>query len=196
MGGVDLSDQRIAYYHPNVRCRRNWIPMFLQLMSIMRNNSYIVYSHHYKKNAISHKAFTLEMIDTLMQNAEFHKNEYSPTSTSPNTRQARRQFTLSSASPKQKRQPIIASEDDILANFDCRKNGSREDHQPVSGKRGACVWCCILYNRLKEKGENVDWDKFVKRTRKCCGHCTRFSKQGEENPCYLCKEHFTTFHEA
>ena len=23
MGGVDLVDQRIAYYHPNVRCRRN-----------------------------------------------------------------------------------------------------------------------------------------------------------------------------
>ncbi len=28
MGGVDLSDQHISYYHPNLRCRRNWIPIF------------------------------------------------------------------------------------------------------------------------------------------------------------------------
>ena len=26
-GGVDLADQRIAYYQPDLRCRRNWIPI-------------------------------------------------------------------------------------------------------------------------------------------------------------------------
>ena len=50
MGGVDLCDQRIAYYHPNLRCNRNWIPMFMQLMSIVRNNCYIVYRSHFKKD--------------------------------------------------------------------------------------------------------------------------------------------------
>lgn len=39
MGGVDISDQRIAYYHPNLRCLRNWIPIFIQIVSIIRSNS-------------------------------------------------------------------------------------------------------------------------------------------------------------
>ena len=52
MGGVDLSDQRISYYHPDLKCHRNWIPMFLQIMSIVRNNAYIVYCEHFGAYAI------------------------------------------------------------------------------------------------------------------------------------------------
>ena len=63
MGGVDLADQRIAYYHPNLRCRRNWIPMFIQLLSMIRNNAYIVHREHFsnKKRGV-HKKFTIDMI--------------------------------------------------------------------------------------------------------------------------------------
>ena len=35
MGGVDLADQRIAYYHPNMRARQDWIPIFIRLHSII-----------------------------------------------------------------------------------------------------------------------------------------------------------------
>ena len=42
MGGFDLSDQRISYYHPDIRCRRNWVPICIQLLSIIRNNSFLV----------------------------------------------------------------------------------------------------------------------------------------------------------
>ena len=38
MYGVDISDQRIAYYHPNLRCIQNWIPIFIQILRIVRNN--------------------------------------------------------------------------------------------------------------------------------------------------------------
>ena len=55
MGGVDLSDQRIAYYHPNLCSRKNWIPMFVQIMSIVRNNAYIVHREYFKNEALSHK---------------------------------------------------------------------------------------------------------------------------------------------
>ena len=29
MGGVDLCDQQIIYYHPSIRCHRNWVPIFI-----------------------------------------------------------------------------------------------------------------------------------------------------------------------
>ena len=48
MGGVDLSDQRIAYYQPDLRCRRTWIPLFIQLLSLTRNNAY----HVHKEDAL------------------------------------------------------------------------------------------------------------------------------------------------
>ena len=75
MGGVDLCDQRIAYYHPDLRCQRNWVPMFLQIMSIIRNNAFIVYKENFKKDAKSHKEFTLDMIDALMLDA---RNNFIP----------------------------------------------------------------------------------------------------------------------
>ena len=76
MGGVDLSNQRIAYYHPDMRCYRNWIPMFIQILSMVRNNCYLVYYDHYKSKAVTHKSFTLKMIDALMTESSFYyKNE-------------------------------------------------------------------------------------------------------------------------
>ena len=50
MGGVDLCDQHISYYHPNIRCRRNWVPMFILMLSIIRSNSYIVHKSVFQKN--------------------------------------------------------------------------------------------------------------------------------------------------
>jgi len=73
MGGVDVSDQRIAYYQPNLRCRRNWIPMFIQILNIIRSNSYIVYRSCPKIKPMTHKKFTLEMISRLIKNAHKHK---------------------------------------------------------------------------------------------------------------------------
>ena len=42
MGGVDIADQRIAYYHPSFQFRRTWMPIFIQLLSIIRTNSYVI----------------------------------------------------------------------------------------------------------------------------------------------------------
>ena len=79
MGGVDLADQRISYYHPNLRSYRNWIPMFLQIISLVRNNSYLVYRANTEK-PVSHKEFTLNMVETLLLQVEFfHDNPELPT---------------------------------------------------------------------------------------------------------------------
>ncbi len=49
MGGVDVADQRIAYYQPNVQCRRNLIPMFIQSLGIIQSNLYIVHKSYYEQ---------------------------------------------------------------------------------------------------------------------------------------------------
>ena len=67
MCGVDLSNQRIVYYHPNLPCIRNWIPIFIQMLSIVRNNSFIIHLDFLKKDAKSHKKFTLDMVTYLME---------------------------------------------------------------------------------------------------------------------------------
>eukprot|EP00957_Ditylum_brightwellii_P182720 13917681-Ditylum_brightwellii.AAC.1 len=60
MEGVDVSDQRIAYHHPNLCCCHNWVPIFLKILSIMHNNAYVVHKDHYGKNVLCHKRFTME----------------------------------------------------------------------------------------------------------------------------------------
>ena len=70
MGGVDVADQRIAYYHPSkLICQQNWIPIFIQLLSIIRNNAFIVHSKSMGKNWSPHKVFTQNMIAWLMLRA-------------------------------------------------------------------------------------------------------------------------------
>ena len=87
MGGVDLSDQRIAYYHPDVRCYRNWIPMCIQVLSMIRNNSYVIHEDYYGKDALRHKVFALRFIKRLMDRAmEYYMKqleEYSAPATLP-----------------------------------------------------------------------------------------------------------------
>ena len=78
MGGVDLSDQRISYYMPDLRCFRNWIPLFIQLLAMIRNNSYLVYADYHKKNADSHKDFLYAMIEALLTKAHYYAT-FNPT---------------------------------------------------------------------------------------------------------------------
>ena len=67
MGGFDLIDQRISYYHPNLSCCCKWFPLFVQLLSMVQNNAYVVYSDHYKGDSITHKQFTYNIVEDLMR---------------------------------------------------------------------------------------------------------------------------------
>mmetsp|Transcript_35505 Transcript_35505/g.106016 ORF Transcript_35505/g.106016 Transcript_35505/m.106016 type:complete len:126 (+) Transcript_35505:878-1255(+) len=68
MGGLNLADQRIAYYAPNLCCRRTWMPMMLQMLNIIRNNAYVVHSATVQNPAM-HKMFALDMVVFLRQRA-------------------------------------------------------------------------------------------------------------------------------
>ena len=102
MGGVDVSDQRIAYYQPNLRCRRNWIPMFIQILSLIRSNSYIVYKCGTKIKPMTHKKFTLEMIGKLMELAHKYMTiPYSRDTGNTPTRAATTGTAAASAKPSE-----------------------------------------------------------------------------------------------
>ena len=68
-----MTDQLISYYHLDARCMRTWIPMFLQTISIIRTNSYIVYAAQtFNHKPLNHKQFTLAMIKALLNEADWY----------------------------------------------------------------------------------------------------------------------------
>ena len=62
---------------PDLQCVRNWIPLFIQLLGMIRNNSYLVYVSHHKEKAMRHKDFLYAMIEALLTKAHFYA-KYKP----------------------------------------------------------------------------------------------------------------------
>ena len=200
MGGVDLSDQRIAYYHPNLRCRRNWIPLFIQLLSIIRSNAFIVHQNYFKNKSLTHKNFTFALIDALIQKSMTKENisaRNTPESgSSYHTPPLKR--NLSEVLDKKewndiktdntfRKQRMRLSKHIGLDSFPLRKELPRALHRRVKGNvasRSSCVYCAWLYSQNKNDGDK-NWTKTVKRTNQMCYYCNE----------YLCKEHFDIFHD-
>ena len=204
MGGVDLSDQRISYYHPDIRCRRNWVPIFIQLLSIIRNNSFLVMKAQFKGTKVTHKEFTLQIIDELMSRAEKYSDQtrtefFSSPAASSLTEEARTpdykstaEETLQSKMIKRKRvtKSLVESKGDnwLSEKFPRRLHPPKSKHIryiPKGATRSACVYCSIQFARKKEKDPKLEYQKEVKRTRHICSYCQE----------YLCKNHFDVFHE-
>ena len=68
MGGVDKADQLIAYYRPDVRCRRTWMPLMFHMLDCMRVNSYVACKNMGYKG--THKEFTMEWCEALFARAK------------------------------------------------------------------------------------------------------------------------------
>ena len=147
MGGVDVADQRISYYHPSrLVCNRNWIPIFIQLLSIIRNNAYIVHCQNLGKNHLSHKEFTQQMISWLMTKARETNVEVRTATVSTPTKKA--------ASPRKRKAPSSFSAITELSNrFPSRFITPKELHARTGIQRGTCVYCSALYLDRKKKGE-------------------------------------------
>ena len=75
MGGVDQAGQLIAYYLLDMRCHRNWLPIFIHSLSTIRVNSFIVYTHTNSdvkgKRGYNGKEFALDYLDVFMSRAAF-----------------------------------------------------------------------------------------------------------------------------
>ena len=144
-----------------------------------------------------HKKFTLETIAKLMENAHTHKlNRASPSrnSSSQSTREANSTTVRTpSASQFSKRQRLPSGS--VHAQFPQRKTLPIELHNRIALKqntKGACVVCSHNFSTRKADGKTDNWEKFMKRTKMVCGYCTKHSEKGLR--CYLCKEHFVSFH--
>ena len=201
MGGVDLSDQRISYYHPDLRCYRSWIPIFIQLLSIIRNNMFIVYREFFKKEAESHKKFTIQVISCLMKKAHEHAeqaNSRADNSNSPRSITIQKSKTSGSPKAHKRAQPIFCDRQSMLDNYTQRKTPPLEAHTRVksnTGARGGCVWCAMQWKEKRAAGTSVKpWDESVKRTSMVCAFCSAQSRTMKN--VFLCKEHFAAFHGA
>ena len=179
-------DQRIAYYHSNPRCLQNWIPLFIQIISMVRNNAYVVYREHFKSDAITHSRFTLEMIKALMKRAYQYYLPVSRVVKSPS--KSKKPAKIYMKSNKRPRLAKHITREQLLSNFPQRKYPA--PHIPVESKlgQGSCLWCSVLFKEAQRAGEDVQWDREVRRTSKICGCCSA------HEPCYLCTEHFSLFH--
>mmetsp|Transcript_1528 Transcript_1528/g.3386 ORF Transcript_1528/g.3386 Transcript_1528/m.3386 type:complete len:291 (-) Transcript_1528:1970-2842(-) len=73
MGGVDLSNQLISQYKPQFRCRRTWMPLFLQAQDIVRMNSYVA------AKALGYQDIELEPLLLLQQHKGNHRESTTTT---------------------------------------------------------------------------------------------------------------------
>ena len=186
------------------------------MLSIIRSNAYIAYKTtaiSKSKKPISHKKFSLRIIHYLMHCAQGNdsaENSLLQTpilSPSPTmNRPKRRCVSPSPVSNKKKstnknektirrnRSSADCSVEVFLQNFYDRKNfpNMHLRIQLASGKSGACVMCSFLYLTKKKRGNEVVWDKEVKRTSFHCLHCTEHNEDAK--CCFLCKQHFAAFH--
>ena len=206
MGGVDLYDQHISYYHPNIRCRRNWVPTFIQMLSIIRSNSYIVHKSYLKKISLSHKEFTREVINCLMNKAiggEEHKSLStrsnstitSSVHTPPNLivqqslrmkREMQSKRIDKNQRQKQMKMPKNLPLDEA---FPLRKHTPRSLHKRVKGDfdvKPACVYCAWKYQNSPTSAKTMTYSKAVSRTQLLCYYCNT----------YLCRKCFDWFHDT
>ena len=189
MGGVDVADQRISYYHPSkLVCLRNWIPIFLQLLSIIRNNAYIIHRSNMKKDALTHKEFTQEIVSWLMSQANDTAIASSRRTIKPKVPEAK----TTSNRKRKKVASTVSAVQQLSERFPSRITTPKELHARSHIGRGTCVYCSAQYADEKKKGKKVCFEKDTKRTYLHCSFCTLTSK--DKSTSFLCKEHFDVFH--
>ena len=174
--------------------------MFVQIMSIVRNNAYIVHCKHFKNEALSHKKFTLEIIRFLMNKAHEYSLVRKQSVNSSSVSATLTQSVTSSSTTKSAKRPRLEPNADItstLGKYPKRKIGPRALHTRVTNKnkvKGSCVYCSLSYYEKKRAGEDVKWDEEVARTVKVCGFCSY--ERESSSCCFLCKKHFDIFHDT
>ena len=175
---MDICDQRIAYYAPNLRCRRTWIPLFLQCINIVRNNSFIVHRELHSDKKLSHKDFTMGLVNVLVERAKIGMASC--------TRNLR-------LIDQEKHQNDEVGEDEFKNHSrmsrispklpEIRKDRPSTVHvQVLRRKQHACVYCCFTSAKAKIQGEPP---VKIRNVLRACNHCK----------VHLCLPHFKRFHE-
>jgi Transposase IS4 len=175
MGGVDRADQLIAYYRPNLRCQRTWMPIFLHCLDIIRINAFIIARK--ADSNLDHKAFVAAWIDRLNKMADV--NDF----------QVTRRTTVAHRTPSPpkaagiKRRRMSHTAPQLPA---CRFNGERAEHLVVMAKthQKICIYCSYLYQKAKIEGVHPDVLPQRRKVWRSCLACR----------VALCIDHFDAFH--
>eukprot|EP00977_Amphora_coffeiformis_P007696 scaffold1690_cov182-Amphora_coffeaeformis.AAC.53 len=174
MLGVDKADQLIAYYRPNLRCRRNWMPLLFHGLDVARVNSYIIttssgWLQARNRKTSLHKDFVCEYIKALLARA-----------TTFETRRTRRLQTIETPSPLQRTRRRTSTKNPRLP--DHRKYGDMADHIRVDApKQRNCRMCSYLHFRARKARQPLP---VIRRPKKMCLACKD----------HLCNEHFDLYH--
>jgi hypothetical protein len=172
MGGVDKADQLIAYYRPNLRCRRVWMPLMMHALDILRVNAFVIAKS--ANDRLVHKDFIVSLIKGLLERASYsHMRE---------TRA--RAATIRRSSPRSvQKKRRMSSSNPSLPHY--RLNGKPEDHQMVhGGKQRACTYCSYLRSLSIGAGTPKEDLPKVKTITRYCSACKDS----------LCIQHFKVFH--
>jgi hypothetical protein len=169
MLGVDKSDQLIAYYRPNQRCRRVWLPLFFQCLDIIRVNAYIASQSKLqhpsraraRKSRDSHKVFVQRWSEELERRA-----------------MGRRPRGQAPVDPTPVRKRRTAKNPQLPPE---RFEGNPADHiVTVVKEQRRCVYCAHVAMLCKGAGELPP----IKRVTRICVACQ----------VHLCVQHFDVYH--
>ena len=139
MGGVDVADQLISYYRPNVRCRRVWMPIFFHCIDIIRINGYCICKSRNEK--LQHKEYIQSLILSLNKRAVVDEQGRSRAAVANDTPQG-------SGKRSMKRRRMSHTNPTLP---DCRLEGNKTDHlMIVTEKQRTCYHCSYTsaYNKL------------------------------------------------
>jgi Transposase IS4 len=148
MNGVDLHDQLIASFKLKFRCKRTWVPLFLQTMDIARTNSYVLCKQ--KKKTSTHKKFIQDWIDALNERATRSETNARVTRQQHAQHQAAQEPCLSAKNLKRVRTSNTEPEKGLL---DSRLFGERQDHMPtLDDCQKTCRYCAVKWAKARKDG--------------------------------------------
>mmetsp|Transcript_17478 Transcript_17478/g.39451 ORF Transcript_17478/g.39451 Transcript_17478/m.39451 type:complete len:315 (-) Transcript_17478:15-959(-) len=166
-------------------CSRTWVPIFVQILSIIRNNSHLIHRETTRENVLSHKALTLGFITWFMDQAAdahgFKPLEGDDMELLPP--RAAKQSCMDS--PK----PGDDALNELFPNL-LKRPIDLHCSALVKTPRRTCVYCSAVFADRKKLGEDLSFQKNCKRTFYHCSYCSI----GSEQTSFLCKDRFETFH--
>jgi hypothetical protein len=179
MCGVDKADQLIAYYRPNLRCRRTWMPLFFHGLDVVRVNSFIACRELGWKSSSNqdpgkqHKEFLKDWIQALIKKGktmEVQRTRARMLGVAP---------PASFACPTKKAR--ISAKNPTLP--DHRYRGDPRDHVRVDAQTQRLYRMCSYYYALA-KLQGVDPLPRISEPRSYCFACKD----------HLCAKHFDEYH--
>lgn len=171
MLGCDKSDQLMAYYRPNIRCRRTWTPIMLHCLDVLRVNAFLVCKHAGPDSVILHKFFIEQWIEALLDRATLGSTRRTcQSSHSPAAESTAKRRRVSTKKPTLPPRRLIGDQSIHL-----------EVIQP-DRKQRTCAYCSHLH-AVAKKDEEEELPK-VRRVYRKCSTCE----------VYLCGDHFGVYH--